>query len=311
MSRLAFQWSIEELTADADKAMAAFREERLNEGDVWTKHYRQSRAKFERLFDKLSELNPQALTDEKLAEVHRMGLGEALRYLAGPPFSEDDLSVISDVDSVSSKAFKENPEALRKVFSVVARVLDPYRFPWVASGAAPTEQQREAALLASSVLLAAQRMATARRNEAKEKQESKVKDYLRTLGFGEVKSATITALGKGPQELQFCGECRLGVRKADVVARLHDGRLLPIECKVSNSVVNSVKRVNNDAAAKSEYWRDAFGKTQVIPTAVLSGVFNVMNLEQVQNRGLTLIWAHDLDKLGALIESTRCAGRTK
>ena len=305
MTRQTFQWTAEELTADAEQSIAAFREERLNEGDVWAKHYRQSRAKFERLFDTLAELNPESMTGEKLAEVHRMGLGEALRYLAGPPFSEDDLTVIAGVESVSSKAFKENPEALRKVFGVISRVLDPYRFPWVASGSAPTEQQREAALLASSVLLAAQRMATARRNEAKERQESKVKSYLVGLGFHEVKPATITALGKGPQDLQFCGECKLGVRKADVVARLHDGRLLPIECKVSNSAVNSVKRVNNDAAAKAEYWRDAFGKTQVIPTAVLAGVFNVINLEQVQNRGLTLIWSHDLDKLGALIESTR------
>lgn len=300
-----FRWTREELMVDAEAAIAAFREERLNEGDVWAKHYRQSRAKFERLFDTLAELNPESMTSEKFAEAHRMGLGEALRYLAGPPFSEDDLAVISDVESVSGKAFKENPEALRKVFGVVARVLDPYRFPWVASRSAPTEQQREAALLASSVLLAAQRMATARRNEAKERQESKVKDYLRGIGFQEVKPATITALGKGPQDMQFCGECKLGVRKADVVARLHDGRLLPIECKVSNSAVNSVKRVNNDAAAKAEYWRDAFGKTQIIPTAVLAGVFNVMNLEQVQTRGLTLIWSHDLDKLGALIESTR------
>lgn len=300
-----FSWTSEQLIADAEKSMAEFREDRMSEGDVWVKHYRQSRSKFEALFDKLSDLNLAALTDENLAEVQRKGLGEALRYLAGPPFSADDLKVIADVKSLSNKAFKENPEMLRKVFEVIARVLDPCRFPWVSSGSEPTEQQRETALLASSVLLAAQRMATARRNEAKDRQESKVKSYLRSLGFQEVKSKTITALAKGPQEMQFCGECKLGVRKADVVARLHDGRILPIECKVSNSAVNSVKRINNDAAAKAEYWRDAFGKTQVIPTAVLSGVFNVTNLEQVQNRGLTLIWSHNLNKLGALIESTR------
>lgn len=38
---------------------------------------------------------------------------------------------------------------------------------------------------------------------------------------------------------------------------------------------------------------------------MLSGVFKVMNLEQAQQRGLALYWAHDLDKLGSFIESTK------
>jgi len=59
------------------------------------------------------------------------------------------------------------------------------------AGTAPTDQQREVALLASSVLLAAQRIATERRNEGKENQESTVKDYLRSLGFTEVRTVAI------------------------------------------------------------------------------------------------------------------------
>lgn len=105
--------------------------------------------------------------------------------------------------------------------------------------------------------------------------------------------------------MQFCAECLLGERKADVVVRLHDSRLMAIECKVSNSATNSVKRLNNDAAVKAEYWLKMFGTLQVVPAAMLSGVFKVMNLEQAQQRGLALFWAHDLDKLGAFIESTK------
>ena len=97
----------------------------------------------------------------------------------------------------------------------------------------------------------------------------------------------------------------LGERKADVVVRLHDTRLLAIECKVSNSATNSIKRLNNDAAVKAEYWLKQFGQAQVVPAAVLSGVFKVLNLEQSQQRGLALFWAHDLPRLGEFIVFTR------
>ena len=38
---------------------------------------------------------------------------------------------------------------------------------------------------------------------------------------------------------------------------------------------------------------------------MLAGVFKRNNLEQAQDRGLTLFWSHDLDELVAFIESTR------
>lgn len=298
------RWTPDELAEDAATSASQFRAERLAVSDSWEMHYNQARSKFEQLFRKLSDLTPGAITDDNLAEAYGLGLGEALRYLAGPPISDDDLHVIADVDSIAPGVLKKNPEALRKVFAVIERVIDPHRFPWIEVGTAPTEQQREAALLASSVLLAAQRIATERRNEGKEHQEAKVKDYLLSQGFTEVPAVAINTIVKGPQAMQFCAECLLGERKADVVVRLHDTRLMAIECKVSNSATNSVKRLNNDAAVKAEYWIKQFGTAQVVPTAMLSGVFKVMNLEQAQRRGLSLFWSHQLGALGAFIKST-------
>lgn len=217
--------------------------------------------------------------------------------------------MIADVDSLSPAVLARDRSALRKVFGVIERVIDPYRFPWVVSGKSPSPKQREAALLASSVLLAAQRIATERRNDGKEHQETRVKDYLRSLGFEEVGTHAIHTIVQGPQPMQFCAECKLGERKADIVVRLHDTRLMAIECKVSNSATNSVKRLNNDAAVKAEYWMKLFGTAQVVPIAVLAGVFHVLNLEQAQDRGLALCWSHDLDRLGAFIQSTLPARR--
>jgi hypothetical protein len=83
---------------------------------------------------------------------------------------------------------------------------------------------------------------------------------------------------------------------------------MPIECKVSNSAVNSVKRLNREAAGKAESWIGDFGKRQVVPAAVLSGVYKLRNLVDAQERGLHLFWAHDLRALTEWIESTRSTG---
>ena len=295
------RWTAAELADAAATAEAQFRDERLAVSHAWERHYKQARAKFEMLFETLGDLNSPTIPDAKLAEAYRLGLGEALRYLAGPPISDDDLRVIADVDSISPGAMAKNPEALRRVFDVIARVVDPHRFPWIAAGTPATDSQREAALLASSVLLAAQRIATERRNDGKDTQETMVKDYLRSLGFSEVPATAINTIVKGPQAMQFCAECQLGERKADVVVRLPDTRLMAIECKVSNSATNSVERLNNDAAVKAEYWIKQFGEAQVVTAAVLAGVFKQLNLQQAQTRGLFLFWSHDLAKLGAFI----------
>jgi hypothetical protein len=196
---------------------------------------------------------------------------------------------------------------LRKVFSVIEQTIDPYRFPWILEKRAPTEEEKSAALLASSVLLAAQRIATERRGVGKTTQEALVKEFLLSMKFTEAPRMAISTIVEGPKKGEFCGESMLGSRKADVVVRLNDTRLMPIECKVSNSALNSVKRLNNDAAAKAVDWLKTFGTNQVVPTAVISGVFKVNNLMQAQDAGLTLFWAHDLKKLGKFITSTGAA----
>lgn len=75
-----------------------------------------------------------------------------------------------------------------------------------------------------------------------------------------------------------------------------DGRILAIECKVSNSKVNSFKRLNNDAAVKARAWVREFGERNIIPVAVLGGVFNPKNVIEAQ-RDIYLFWEHRLDEL--------------
>jgi hypothetical protein len=79
---------------------------------------------------------------------------------------------------------------------------------------------------------------------------------------------------------------------------------MPIECKVSNSATNSIKRFSNDVAAKATAWYGEFGTLQVVPAAVLSGVYGLPHLEAAQERGLTIFWAHDPVRLAGWVENT-------
>jgi XamI restriction endonuclease len=305
MNRQPPRYSKKQLASDAEISAAAFRKERLAPTEAWKSHYTKSHELFTALFEKLDALAPEGITSATLASVYSGKLGEALRYLSGPPISDDDLKVLSEVASFAPGIISTDAVKLKKVYSVIEKTIDPYRFPWVLEKRAPNEIEKSAALLASSVLLAAQRMSTARRGDGKDMQESLLKEFLTKLKYKEVPRAAITTLVQGPMKREFCGESKLGDRKADVILRLNDTRLMPIECKVSNSATNSVKRLNNDAAVKAVYWIKAFGHDQVVPAALISGVFKVGNLMQAQDAGLTLFWSHDLPRLSRFISSIK------
>lgn len=298
-------WTIEELTDCAAAARAAFRDERLQEPlERWKKTFDESRTQFHRLFDEYNLANPKDLSPEQVADIFQQQLGDALRYLAGPPISADDLKVLAEA-SLAPGVLANDAEQAQRILDTIMVAIDPRRFPWVSQDRAPTENEKSAAILASTALLTAQRVSTERRNEGKDLQENAVKDFLVSIGFTEVPVRNIRTLTDAPDFGQFCSETMVGSRKADIPVRLYDGRLMPIECKVSNSSTNSVKRINNDAAVKAGIWHREFGTNQVVPTAVLTGVFKVHNLEQAQHGGLTLFWAHDLGELGKFIESTK------
>lgn len=100
-------------------------------------------------------------------------------------------------------------------------------------------------------------------------------------------------------------EVQFGPERADVLVRLWDDRMMPIECKVSNSAVNSYKRLNHDTLAKHHAWRDAFGKANVVPAVVLAGVYSIANVVTAQEAGLAIFWSHRLSDMAAFIDETR------
>ena len=88
----------------------------------------------------------------------------------------------------------------------------------------------------------------------------------------------IGLLADAPGPRQFSDERVLGPTRADIIIGLCARRVFPIECKSSNRVVNSFKRVNHEALGKATKWLSAFGKNATVPAAVLFGLFSVSNL---------------------------------
>jgi hypothetical protein len=151
-------------------------------------------------------------------------------------------------------------------------IIDPHRFPWLAEDRQPSNDERERAVIASAALAASSDVGTMRRNTSKEAQERAVKDLLASTGMKEIKARDIPMLTAAPEPGHFCGEARLAGTRADVVARLKDGRVMAIECKVSNSTVNSYKRLVHDTGGKAAHWYNQLGRAQVIPSAVLAHI---------------------------------------
>lgn len=63
--------------------------------------------------------------------------------------------------------------------------------------------------------------------------------------------------------------------------------------------------MTNDAAVKARVWIEDLGRNNVVPVAVLSGVFGIRHLIEAQERGLVLFWAHSLDELVEFVAGAR------
>jgi len=295
-------------SAQLDEARLAsieeFRRERMEEPlEDYLEAFEEYLGTTEELLEATVDLTD--LEDQALAILTSDKLMEAFRYTAGPPISVDDLKTLVSAKTLSAKQLAKDPPLVRQIVETVMIGLDRGRFPWVQENREPTETERSAAVLASAALMATRRVGTKRRNSGKTQQEERVEAALIGAGLRKVETRTVKTFDDAPAPGEFCREAYFGSRKADFILRLWDKRVMPVECKVSNSATNSVKRLNNDAAAKAESWRQDFGNRQVVPAAVLSGVYKLHNLEDAQNRGLSLFWAHDLGRMVRWVEDTR------
>ncbi len=244
---------MEELEARRREVVTAFIAERGKEGST---RYRQAsaanrdlvRALFQATDDLLDFSSGAALADSP----HLLAIA---RYLGGPPISGDDLDTLAEARVASRRQLDRDLGS--KAAAVIAASVDPERFPWLHERPPrrPTDQERDTALRWTAGLKAAQEIAMGRRSESSARQEAAVRQLLERHGFTEVRARPIDVIGAGLAPGQFSREALVVGTRADVPVGLRDGRLLLIECKVSNSAVNSVKRLNRETGGKAQHWR--------------------------------------------------------
>ena len=284
------RWSREELEADRLKALTAFVSAFGAEG---TKAYEQ---RVQELIGPLNQLfsarNDIANLSAETFTQHP-GLLRVARFLAAPPISAYDLRTLIGGNVGVNRPNAERAASAARILNLA---LDPVRYPWLAEKRTASLAERDSAIHWTASICAIESMRTYRRNVSAREQEAKVRERLADAGFTESGRRAITLI----EQLEpgaFSRECRLGDRNCDVPVRLADGRLLAIECKVSNTAINSKKRLNNDVGAKAAAWHDLFG-TQVITVAVLSGVYSPGDLMRAQEQQrITIFWSHDLEPL--------------
>lgn len=238
--------------------------------------------------------HPELLAEEKLLST--------LRYMQRPSVSADDFSILSGANT-SSTAKLHDPDLAGPALQYLKRTLNQKLFPWLGRNCPdPTPEEISAAACAISAIIADQRTKTAMRNFPSRSQEKEVREALVRIGFREIPVRAVKVLADFPAPMElFSSETAVDGAKADVAFGLPDGRLMAIECKSSNSEVNSYKRLNHEVTDKCAKWHQAFGDN-VVSACVLQGVFKPVNLVDAQKERVSIFWSHDLEALLQYIE---------
>jgi hypothetical protein len=287
------RWTQAELEAARLAAIADFVEERSKEGiEPYRSACAESLGLIERLLAATDDLRELATGVALAAEPDLLRIA---RFLTSPPTSAADLNTLAGA-KVAGRTHLDIDSAMRAA-GVLRSVLDPERFPWTERGSfrPPTPEERRTAMRWTAGLSAVQTIHTARRSGQSGRQQNAVAQLLIELGFERVRPRQISVVGEIGRG-QFMPESVVVGSKCDVPIGLRDGRLLLIECKVSNSEINSVKRLNRETENKKDTWSHAFGE-RAITAAVLSGVFRVQNLRDAQANGIAIFWERDLTPL--------------
>lgn len=233
------------------------------------------------------------------------GFLSVLRNMDRPTVSEDDFKSLSDVGTAAASRFQDE-RLSSAALEYLARNLNTDIFPWVETGEQPTDEQKHAACVAVSALIADQKTKTLMRGQSSHAQEKTVRDTLVSecgMSLVDGHDFTMTPGAPDPGEV-FKRETKVNGTKADVVFGLFDGRIMCLECKVSNSEVNSYKRLNHEVVDKVAKWKEAFGK-QCVSGAVLQGCFKTSNLLSAQEEGAYLFWSANLSELVQFVNSTK------
>lgn len=292
-------WTEEQLEKDRKTSRERFVNSILSRGTgEYVAIYNRAVGRMRSVFEKTNDLkdikeNINALTKDEKA---------LFRYVSVPPLSDDDAKTVASYFSDT-----QGMDANASIALSVMSNYDPLRFEWLGSHRAPSGKEREEAIKWTCGLYAVQRVITKNRNRAGKAQEAAVRAAVEECGYvlderAGFKLDLLDELPRGRfrKETEVASIDSRGTQtnaKADVPIRLKDGRLMLIECKVSNSEVNSIKRIERETCGKASGWRNSFGQG-IILGLVFDGVASQVTLSKAQSDyGEYIFWGHRLDDL--------------
>jgi hypothetical protein len=301
-------WEAHEIVADAQTAREQFRQRRFGEP---MEKYLAAFVELERanrqVIGSLQALVGDPVSPRLIASfVRDQNMCTALRYLGAPPISADDLETLTGA-TLAWTLIEKDVERASAIRDVIRQILDPKRFPWIYEKRAPTSTERKAAILASTVAASSQRLQTNRRTDDGKATEEAVRGVLIGMGMTPVTlrriaNPMVDVLNIGHFS---AGPCVLGEDEADVVIRLYDGRIMALECKASNSEINSRKRINKEIGQNAQNWVGRFGSDLIVPAGAIQGVFKASYIQAAQEIPVVFYWGHRISDLRDFISSTR------
>jgi hypothetical protein len=237
----------------------------------------------------------------------------ALRHFLAPPISQDQFKLLCpDWSKATEKSGSPVKGPSADVIAATIRVWrDRSLSRWLDEGRKPTGAEIREVLLALAPLIAAQNVATARRNRLAAKQEQAVIALLEAMGWSRLPSRLIDTRASVP-ERHFMHKTRFATattapQEVDVACGLRNTVVLAMECKVTNDETNSVKRIN-DIIKKAEAWKTHWGSF-VITAALLEGVIAAKDVKRLLDHNVRVFWSHDLDTFSAWLDA-QLAGST-
>jgi hypothetical protein len=231
----------------------------------------------------------------------------AFRHLLSPPKGQDQFKLICPVWPKSSEKNASRVRlAAAEKFAEAFEVWRSRRLtPWLDAQREPAVQELNSLLLSVSPLIASQRLATARRNRLAREQEEAVVAMLEGAGWKKLTS-NLVEQGSDLPKLHYMHKTKFASgpkqsQEVDVACGLGKSVVLAMECKVTNDVTNSVKRIN-DILKKAAAWRSKWGEF-VRTAAMLQGVMNPDDVKRLLDVGVEVFWSHRLDDFATWIDT--------
>lgn len=284
-----------ELCREARKVYVADMEAQF-QGEFWSECLRDATEEVAAAVDATKNL---AVISTALLQSGRYS--RALRFLLGPPLSQDQFALACpEWTKASEKSGKKlDPAAAASVQKAFERWRDPLRTESLVG-----EAERAKAIYSTAILIAQTEFATKKRMRLARSQEQSAIEILVKLGFSPVE------LGKVDQpvvlrEKEFAKAIQFATadgssHEVDIAVGLKGKRILALECKVSNDKTNSIKRIN-DVLKKADAWKKQWGKF-VVTGGLLQGVFGENEPRRLIEADVVIFWSHRLDLFEEWIE---------